>query len=84
MNTRWSYVDKPIYITLNIMAPYIFFVQISQNIDLSDKTIQKAFIIRKTLFKQNLLEKCSIFTIYQNYTLALICTVQPQRNARAI
>ena len=37
----------------------------------SDKTIFKAFRIHKTLYKQNLFETFFIFTIYQNYTLAL-------------
>ena len=40
----------------------------------SDKTVHKAFRTHTTLYKQNPLEKFSIFTksIYQNYTLALI------------
>ena len=36
----------------------------------SDKTIHKALELRK-LYKQNPLETFFIFTIYQNYTLAL-------------
>ena len=35
----------------------------------SDKTIQKAFRINKTLFKYNPIENFSSFTIYPNYTL---------------
>ena len=37
----------------------------------SDNKIQRAFRTH-TIYKQNPLEKCFIFTIYQNYTLALI------------
>ena len=38
----------------------------------SDKKIHRAFRTRTTeLYKQNPLEKFFIFTIYQNYTLAL-------------
>ena len=37
----------------------------------SDKTIHKAFKTCTTLYIQNPLDKFFIFTIYQNYTLAL-------------
>ena len=36
----------------------------------SDKTIHKPSRTHTTLIKQNPLENISIFTIYQNYTLA--------------
>ena len=38
----------------------------------SDKMIYRAFRTNVTLYKQNLLEKLLIFSIYQNYQLALI------------
>ena len=43
----------------------------------SDKMIHGAF--RTQLYKQNTLEKILIFTIYQNYTLALnvVVTIYP-------
>ena len=37
----------------------------------SGKNIHRAFRTHTTLFKQNPVEKCLIFAIYQNYTLAL-------------
>ena len=48
---------------------YMYFLKIWV---VSDKTIQRAFRIHTTLLnKQNPLEKMFIFTMYQNYTLAL-------------
>ena len=38
----------------------------------SDKKIHRSFRTRTTSYKQNPSEKFFIFTIYQNYTLALI------------
>ena len=44
----------------------------------SDKTIHKAFRIHKMLL-ENPFREISIFTIYQNYTLDLMCDLQPSK-----
>ena len=41
----------------------------------SDEKIHRAFRTHSTLFKQHQLEKILMFTIYQNYTLALSLSV---------
>ena len=47
------------------------FMQFSQNIDGFRQNNSQGFIELTQLYKQNPLEKIFIFTIYQNYTLAL-------------
>ena len=72
MITRGSFVHKPMVKFLGASPPPPFcptkFLKILM---VSDKTIHMAIRINKTLYKQNPLEKIFIFTVYQNYSLAL-------------
>ena len=64
INLWWNFRGHP---------KFFFFFNFLKIWMVSDKTIHRAFGIHKTLvfIKQNPLEKIFIFTIYQNYTLAL-------------
>ena len=71
MATRRSYVHNSIE-TYSGASRRISFMQFSQNIDGFQTKWFTGLLELIQLYKQNPLEKILIFTIYQNYTLAVI------------
>ena len=76
--TRGSYVHKPMVKFGEASRKCYFFVcNFLKILTVSDKTFTRLLEFIK-LYKQNPLEKFFIFTIYQNYTLALEVCIKPR------
>ena len=70
MATRGSYVHNSM-VKFEAILKMLVLCNFLQILMVSDKTIHKACRTHATLYKQNPLEKFLIFTIHENYTLAL-------------
>ena len=70
--SRGSYVHNSTVGFLGA-SQFFFFCNFLRKLMVSDNKIHRAFRTHTVqLYKQKRLEKCLIFTIYQNYTLALM------------
>ena len=73
MTTRGSYVHNSM-VEFSGASRNVSFMQFSQKIDGFRQKDSTGLLELIQLYKQNPFEQFIIFTIYQNYTLALICS----------
>ena len=72
MATRGSYVHNSMVEFSGASQKFYFYAIFSENLWFQTKRFTGLLELVQ-LYKQNPLEKYSIFTIYQNYTLVLTC-----------
>ena len=71
MATRGSYVHNSMVKLGGGIPTILVLCNFLRKLMVSDKKIHRAFRTHNSISKQNPFEKFFIFTIYQNYTLAL-------------
>ena len=84
MATRGSYVHNCYGRIFGGIPKMLILCNFLRKFMASDEKIHRAFRTHTTVFilKQNPLDKFFIFTIYQNYTLALKCSVSVDRHCQ--